>query len=146
MKACHVVYSYFPFDPRVRREVETLHRLEYELDVIAMQEPGEPRVETVLGARVHRIPFAVVRGGKVRYAFQYFVFLLAAAALLLVLHIRRRYDIVHVHSLPDFLVFAAAIPKLLGSRVLAYMNEPTPELFETGRAWGLSIRRIAVPE
>src|SRR5712691_7508084 len=76
MRACHVVYSYFPFDPRVRREVETLHRLEYELDVIAMQEPGEPRVETVLGARVHRIPFVVVRGGKVRYAFQYLVFVL----------------------------------------------------------------------
>jgi glycosyltransferase involved in cell wall biosynthesis len=28
-------------------------------------------------------------------------------------------------------VFAAAIPKLTGSRVVVYMNEPTPELFET---------------
>ena len=129
MRACHVVYSYFPFDPRVRREVETLHRFEYELDVIAMQEPGEPRVETVLGARVHRIPFAVVRGGKVRYAFQYLVFLLAAAALLLVLHIRRRYDIVHVHSLPDFQVFAALPERILGARVVLDLHEAMPEIF-----------------
>ena len=30
--------------------------------------------------------------------------------------------------MPDFLVFAAAVPKLLGSRVVAYMHEPSPEL------------------
>ena len=33
--------------------------------------------------------------------------------------------------MPDFLVFAARVPKLLGSPVFLYMNEPMPELAET---------------
>jgi glycosyltransferase involved in cell wall biosynthesis len=33
--------------------------------------------------------------------------------------------------MPDFLVFAAAVPKLLGSRIVLYLNEPMPELAET---------------
>jgi glycosyltransferase involved in cell wall biosynthesis len=129
MRACHVVYSYFPFDPRVRREVETLQRMGHEIDVIAMREPGESRVESVLGARVHRIPFAVVRGGKLRYAFQYLVFLLTATALLFILHSRKRYDIVHIHSLPDFQVFAALPEKLSGARVVLDLHEAMPEIF-----------------
>ena len=33
--------------------------------------------------------------------------------------------------MPDFLVFATALPKLFGSRVVAYMHEPSPELAES---------------
>jgi glycosyltransferase involved in cell wall biosynthesis len=39
--------------------------------------------------------------------------------------------------MPDFLVFAALVPKLSGSRIVAFMQEPTPELAETvyGPTW-----------
>jgi hypothetical protein len=30
----------------------------------------------------------------------------------------RRYDLVHVHNMPDVLVFGATVPKLLGARVI----------------------------
>ena len=129
MRACHVVYSYFPFDPRVRREVETLRRIGHEIDVIAMREPGESRLESVSGVRVHRIPLPVVRGGKFRYAFQYLVFLLTASALLLALRLRARYDIIHIHSLPDFQVFAAIPEKISGARVVLDLHEAMPEIF-----------------
>ncbi len=33
--------------------------------------------------------------------------------------------------MPDFLVFCAAFAKLTGAKVVAYMNEPTPELAQT---------------
>jgi glycosyltransferase involved in cell wall biosynthesis len=42
--------------------------------------------------------------------------------------------------MPDFLVFAAAIPRLLGSRVFLFMNEPVPELAQTLFGRGIVIR------
>jgi glycosyltransferase involved in cell wall biosynthesis len=45
------------------------------------------------------------------------------------LHLRRRYDLVQVHSLPDPLVFAALGPRLLGARVVLDLHECMPEFF-----------------
>jgi hypothetical protein len=44
---------------------------------------------------------------------------------------RRRYRLVQVHSLPDVLVFAAAVPRLLGARLLLDLQECMPEFFAT---------------
>ena len=76
MRACHIVYGYFPFDPRVRREVETLRGHGHEVDVIALQEPGDAREESILGFHVYRVPLPIVRGGFARYAYPYLTFLL----------------------------------------------------------------------
>jgi len=118
MRACHIVYGYFPFDPRVRREVETLRGHGHEVDVIALQEPGDAREESILGFHVYRVPLPIVRGGFARYAYQYLTFLLASTVLLLLLRARHRYRVVHIHSLPDFQVFCAAPLRLLGARVI----------------------------
>jgi glycosyltransferase involved in cell wall biosynthesis len=44
------------------------------------------------------------------------------------LDIRNRYDLIHVHNLPDFLVFSAITPRLRGCPVLLNVHDPTPEL------------------
>jgi glycosyltransferase involved in cell wall biosynthesis len=47
------------------------------------------------------------------------------------LHLRRRYDVVQANSLPDSVVFAALVPRLLGARVLLDLHECMPEYFAT---------------
>jgi glycosyltransferase involved in cell wall biosynthesis len=97
-----------------------------------MRNPGRPRRAVINGVTVISLPTNRRRGGsKTRYAFDYGRFFMLAAGLLAVRHLRRPYHVVQAHSMPDFLVFAAVVPKLLGSRVIAYMGEPTPELLET---------------
>ncbi len=128
MRACHIVYGYFPFDPRVRREVETLRGHGHEVDVIALQEPGDAREESILGFHVYRVPLPIVRGGFARYAYQYLTFLLASTVLLLLLRARHPYRVVHIHSLPDFQVFCAAPLRLLGARVILDLHEAMPEI------------------
>ena len=61
--------------------------------------------------------------------FEYGAFFLWAFAQASRLHMRRKYDVVQVNTLPDALVFAAAIPKLLGARVILDMHELMPELY-----------------
>jgi glycosyltransferase involved in cell wall biosynthesis len=44
------------------------------------------------------------------------------------LHRRRRYDVIHVNNLPDFLVFSAWWPKMRGARVILDVQDVSPEL------------------
>ncbi len=130
MRVCHLVYSYYPFDPRVRREVETLRRAGHRLHVVAMRAPGEAKEEDVSGVRVHRIPLPIVRGGKTRYAFQYAAFSLLASAVLLRLHLREHFEVVHVHSLPDFLILGVLAEKLAGAHLVLDLHEAMVEIAE----------------
>jgi len=54
----------------------------------------------------------------------------------------RRYRLVHVHNMPDFLVFAALIPKLCGARVILDQHDPMPELMMTIYGLGEGSRAV----
>jgi glycosyltransferase involved in cell wall biosynthesis len=128
----------------VRREAEALAGGGFDVDVICMRGLGRPRRAVVNGVTVISLPTNRRRGSsKARHAFDYGSFFMLAAGVLAVRHLRRPYHVVQANSMPDFLVFAALVPKLLGSRVIAYMAEPTPELAETlfGAGW---ISRVLV--
>jgi glycosyltransferase involved in cell wall biosynthesis len=123
-----VVYSYYPFDPRVRKEVRALVARGYEVDVICLRDKGEVKSEKVDGAHIHRLSMEMVKGGYLRYLFQYTISMMMAFRLLTRLYFKKRFDVVHVHSLPDFLVFAAAVPKLFGAKVVLDLHEAMPEI------------------
>lgn len=126
-----VLYSYYASDPRPRRETEALQRAGMELDVICLREDAESGFEVIEGVNVHRVPMKRRRAGKLTYALQYFSFLASSTAWLTWWRLRRKYDLVHVHNMPDFLVFSAILPKLLGGAVVLDLHDPMPELMET---------------
>jgi glycosyltransferase involved in cell wall biosynthesis len=131
-RAAVVLYSYYASDPRPRRETEALHRAGMEVDVICLREHGdEPRLEVIDGVNVHRVPLKRRRAGRLTYALQYLSFLTSSTLLLSWWRLRRRYDLVHVHNMPDFLVFSAWLPRLLGARVILDLHDPMPELLVT---------------
>ena len=119
------------YEPQVQRVAEALVGAGYDVEVLCMRHPDRPRTTLVNGVRVTGLPGTLARTGTLRYLWDYASFFALVAGTLTARHLRRRYAAVQVYTMPDVLVFAAAIPKLLGSRVVAYMNEPTPELFET---------------
>ena len=65
------------------------------------------------------------------YISQYSAFILASFVYLTSRSFKRRYDLVHVHNMPDVLVFSALIPKLLGAKVILDLHDPMPELMQT---------------
>jgi glycosyltransferase involved in cell wall biosynthesis len=123
--------GFFPLDTRVRREVHALAAAGHEIDVICVRRPGQPRRERLGRVNVHRLRLPNTRGERrIRYLLQYAVFGAVAAAVVAALHCRRRFDVVQVNSMPDALVFAAAVPRLLGARVLLDLHECMPEFFQ----------------
>jgi glycosyltransferase involved in cell wall biosynthesis len=102
----------------------------FDVEVIRVRATGEPRRAVVNGVAITLLP-AIRSSGTAGKALGYASFWLIAAGVLSVRHIRRPYTVVQVNTMPDFLVFAALVPKLLGSRIVAYLQEPAPELAET---------------
>ena len=124
------------YEPTVQSEAEALVQAGFDVEVMCMRAAGSPGHEVVNGVTVIRLPVGL-RDSMASKAVGYGLFFLLAAANVSVRHIRRPYAVVQGNSLPDFLVLAALVPKLLGCRVIAYMQEPAPELAETaiGRNW-----------
>lgn len=131
-RAAVVVASYYGSDPRVRRAADAMVRAGMVLDVFCLQDPDEqlpqPSSDSV---RVYRFPLTRQRTGKLRYFFEYGVFFAWAFWKLSFAHLRRAYDLVHVHNLPDMLVFSSLVPKLMGAKIILDMHDPTPELCRT---------------
>ncbi len=130
-KLAAVVFSYCPADPRVRRESEALAEEGLDVDVICLKGPGQGWSERVRGVRYIRLPITRKRGGKLRYAWEYFAFTVMAFFVVAGLHLRHWYSAVHVHNMPDVLVFSALVPRLLGSKVILDLHDPMPEVFMT---------------
>ena len=130
--AAVLLFSDYPADPRPRRAAEALAAEGVMVDVVCLRESRkEPRRETVNGVRVFRVPLKRHRGGKMSYVRQYSAFLLASFAYLAFRSVTRRYDFVHVHNMPDVLVFSAIVPKALGAKVVLDLHDPMPELMQT---------------
>lgn len=122
-----VVHAYYEGDARVRRYAESLAAGGHRVDVLALRGQGKPKREVLRGVDVHRLPLSRRRGGTLRYLFEYVWFTLLCG---FVLSWRaRRYDVVHVHNMPDFLVFAALLPRLFGRTVLLDVHDLMPEVY-----------------
>lgn len=130
-RICMLVFSYYPSDPRVRREAEALVEAGMTVDVICLKGTAEPRKEVVNGVSVLRLPLQRKRAGKLRYIWEYFCFILLTFFYLSVLSIRKRYNLVHVHNMPDILVFSAIIPRIAGAKLILDLHDPMPEVYMT---------------
>jgi glycosyltransferase involved in cell wall biosynthesis len=143
MRAAVLLFSYYPDDPRPRRAAEALAENGMEVDVICLrQSANEPARECFNGVRILRIPLQRRRGGKLAYVMQYVAFILATFALMSLRSFRRPYHMVHVHNMPDILVFSALIPKLLGAKVLLDLHDPMPELMRAIYGLGVDSRGV----
>lgn len=130
--AAVVLYSGYPSDPRPRRELQALLDQGMSIDLICLRDgPADPPGEVTGHLRITRLPIQHKRSGKLRYFWQYARFFLHSFLLLSARSFRRRYDLVHVHNMPDFLIFAAILPKLRGARLILDLHDPMPEVYQT---------------
>jgi glycosyltransferase involved in cell wall biosynthesis len=130
-----IVQSHYLDDPRPRRDAEALVGAGYAVDVVSLRAEGEPASQVVTGVKIYGIPLRRKFGGKARYLLEYGIFLLWAGTVGGWLHLRHRYQLIHIHNLPDTLVLAALFPKLLGARVVFDAHEAMPESLRIKYGW-----------
>lgn len=130
MRVCMLAYSFYDADNRVRRYAESLARRGDQVDAVAVGHRGQPRFEVMEGVRVFRVQSRVRdEGGPFSYLVKLLLFFVRSAWFLTWRQFREPYDLIHVHNLPDFEVFATLVPRLMGARVILDMHEIVPEFY-----------------
>jgi glycosyltransferase involved in cell wall biosynthesis len=130
MRACMVAYTFYDADNRVRRYAEALVRRGDQVDAIALAREGQPAFEVIRGVRVYRIQKRVINEtGPFSYLIKLLLFFIRSAWLLAVEQFREPYDLIHVHSVPDFEVFATIVPRLMGTPVILDIHDIVPEFY-----------------
>ena len=132
LRVCMIAYSFYETDNRVMRYAETLARRGDHVDVLALQRESLPREEVLDGVHVSRLQRREVNEkGKFSYLGRIAQFLFRAMYHVTARHLRRKYDLIHVHSVPDFLVFAAWLPRISGTPVVLDIHDILPEFYNS---------------
>jgi len=126
-------YTNYYGDARVIREAEAAVLGGYEVDFLDLEyedASAKCHVETIRGVRVIHLRQKRYRGSAHgRYLFAYFDFFVRCALKSTVLYFRRKYRVIHVNNMPDFLVFCTVIPKLFGAKIILDIHDPMPNTF-----------------
>lgn len=130
LRACMLAYTFYENDGRVMRYAEALAQEGAEVDAIVLRREGQAREEMLHGVRVIRIQQRRKNErGRWSYLWRIAQFFVRSMVALEHRHLQRPYDLVHVHSVPDFEVFAALLPKLGGAKVILDIHDIVPEFY-----------------
>lgn len=132
-RVCMVTHSFYESDGRVTRYAEALAARGDQVEVLALRRSeATPVAETINGVRVLRVQ---ARYGKTEQTPLSLLLPILRFAAKCAWRIHRqwlrgeRYDAFHIHNIPDFLVFTAFLPRLLGTPVLLDIHDLVPEFF-----------------
>lgn len=126
-----LVYSFYESDTRVMQYATALAHRGDHVDVIALRRShSSPEFEILDGVNVYRVQTrAVNEKGLFTFARRILLFLLRATLFLRRKQRKHPYDLVHVHNVPDFLVFGAFFAKRHGARVILDIHDLLPEFY-----------------
>ncbi len=125
-----IAYTNYRTDPRVIRAAEAAASAGFDVDFIALRRADEPQEESINGVRlIHLNQMRYRGGGAFRYMLSYLEFFVRCLFKTCRLQFGKRYAAVHVNNMPDFFVFCALLPKLMGAKVLLDIHDPMPNTF-----------------
>jgi glycosyltransferase involved in cell wall biosynthesis len=125
-----VSYSFYENDNRVMRYAETLARQGNYVDVFALQREDLPSEEIMNGVHVHRLQKRKVdEKSRFSYLHRILGFLVRATYHVSAKHFHHKYDLLHIHSVPDFMVFAGLLPRITGVPVILDIHDILPEFY-----------------
>ena len=130
-RVCMLAYSHVESDNRILRYATALAQRGDHVDVLSLStEKQSESKELYRGLWLNRIQTRVHNEvSKWDYFGRLLRFCCKAAWVLAKDRLRHRYDMIHVHNIPDFLVFAALIPRLTGAKIILDVHDIVPEFY-----------------
>jgi len=128
VKVALVYYSFF--NPLIFRDAGAHLERGDEVDVICYARPDEQNEIHHKGLNIYRM---LQREYDEKCASNYLLkichFFFLATIKILILQLKRRYDMIYVISPPDFMVFVGMIPRLLGTKIIMNIHDIVPEFY-----------------
>lgn len=129
-KVLMIAQSTYDYDARIIRYCNALKEVGIQSDVICFRYGNHKSFDDYDGINVYRIIDYTDKESIARYILFSIRFLIAAFFKTISLHRKNNYSLIHVHNMPDYLVFAALYPKLKGVPVFLDIHDLTIELFK----------------
>jgi len=130
LKVCMLAYTFYETDGRVMRYAETMAQQGANVEAIVLRRDKQPELEVINGVKVIRIQRRVKNeSGKFSYLTRIVKFFFRSMVEITKRHFKEPYDLIHVHSVPDFEVFATLIPKLKGAKIILDIHDIVPEFY-----------------
>ena len=130
MRICLIAHRFYEVNTHMRQFATAFTERGDIVDVISVGRKGSPKYERFGQVNVFRIQ---ERENDENYPVDYLVKLIAfvfrSGVFIARRHLIHKYDLVHVQSVPDFLVFSALVPKVLGAKVILDLRDLVPELY-----------------
>lgn len=124
-----VAYTEYVRDPRVRRYAESLVSYGYNVDCFVLKESGKSTHQMLNGVSLFHLNQLQYRGdSNISYILSYMKFFILAK-MALIKNLSKKYAVIHVHNMPDFLVFTTIINKVLGAKIILDIHDNMPELY-----------------
>jgi glycosyltransferase involved in cell wall biosynthesis len=118
-------------DARPRKQAELLASNGFRVDIICRgQTQNEAKVERFGNVTAYRVLKNSNNEKAHSYVLDSLSFFLVAFLKLQILHIKKRYDLIQIHNMPNFHVFTAIIQKLFGASIVLDLHDLTVELLE----------------
>jgi len=129
-KVCMLAYTEYSVDGRVRFEAESLVNWGHEVIFLVVKEGTKPRTYLHGGVTVKELGVRIYGGkGRFHYLLSYLAFLVLAFVACTRLFVQSRINVVHVHNMPDVLVFAGLVPRLFGCKLILDIHDTVPETY-----------------
>jgi glycosyltransferase involved in cell wall biosynthesis len=130
-RVCMIAYTTYTMDGRVRLEAESLVNWGYEVTILVPKEEAAPKTYVLEGVTIQELNVRKIRdNNKFRYVLSYVMFLAVGFVACTRLFLRSRIQVIHVHNMPDVLVFAAVVPCLMGCKLVLDLHDTVPETYE----------------
>jgi glycosyltransferase involved in cell wall biosynthesis len=131
LNVCFVYFARFNNNAVLYREAKAMKAKGFDVDILCLRVNQDEKIfEVIDGLNVYKIQ---LRKFNEKSSIIYFVrlalFYIKSTFFLSTVGILRGYDIVHITSPPDIMVFSAIIPKLAGSRIILDIHDIGPELY-----------------
>lgn len=141
LRVAMIHLSDFRLDSRIQRQARALAERGDEVDLLCVGERDVIAVGDGL-IRTHPLVPGKPQGGGRSYVRGYGEFLLRALWRLTALDLRKRFDLIEAHNMPDILTAAALGPRLRGVPVILNVHDTFPELFATKYGWSQDHRLV----
>jgi glycosyltransferase involved in cell wall biosynthesis len=118
-------------DNRVRREAETLAALpDYKVTVFVPREQKQPKNYNLFGVEIRELNIVKYQGkSNISYMLSYLKFMAYAFFACNGLLMRKSLDIVHIHNMPNFIIFSALIPFVMGKKIILDIHDTMIETY-----------------
>ena len=125
-----IAYTEYCRDGRVKREAEAAVSAGFIVDVFTLKENLVITSQVLNSVNVHPInQWKYAGASNFKYILSYFIFSIKLFFVITRFYFKKKYSLIHVNNMPDFLVFSTLIPKLFGAKIILDLHDSMPEIY-----------------